>query len=513
MTLLPPNDPTFSYSGECAICGFYGEFIRGELESIRESFHCKNCHSSLRYRDQAAVIIDQFSSGEASSLKGLVDSGRLNNLAIYEVALRSPFAGYFQALPGYVRSYLWDDCELGRAYENGVLCEDLTNLSFKDNTFNLVITSDVLEHIPDYERAFSEILRVLKVGGSHIFSLPTDFPMPPISEKRTIKTDDGEVHLKSPRYHNSGNGSDCLMYTDFGSDLPQIIDHGYSITKIVRRSMVGNCHENASFFTQKISYEVKFDQSLSDVSQSRNQVASLCPICGNDIFLDFNGRKNARCKKCLCMERNRLMSMFLNKFKLYQNDQTVLHFAPEFGLAKKFVELSGDLYYPCDLEPEKYKSRFYQTQFIDLSKSLIQFEDNYFDLIIHNHVLEHVPHDVGLIFSELNRILKPGGMHFFSIPISGEWTRENLSKDIDDSYRQKNFGQHDHVRIFGWKSMRDLLQSICTNYDGLPLRPIQHFTSEELERACIPRVAWDGVSGHSVYGYQKPFLVAEVNRS
>jgi SAM-dependent methyltransferase len=206
------------------------------------------------------------------------------------------------------------------------------------------------------------------------------------------------------------------------------------------------------------------------------------------------------------------MSMFIDQFDLYKNDQRVLHFSPEFGLAKKFHDLCGDRYYPCDLEPEKYKSRFFQTKFIDLSKRLIQFEDNSFDLIIHNHVLEHVPYEIGLIFEELNRILKPGGMHFFSIPISGEWTRENLSKDISDSYRQKNFGQHDHVRIFGWKSMRDLLRSICENYDGLPLRPIQYFTPEELERARIPRAAWDGVSGHSIYGYQKPLLSIEGTR-
>jgi ubiquinone/menaquinone biosynthesis C-methylase UbiE len=512
MNLISPNDPTFFYVGECTICGVYGEFIRGELKSIRESFQCQNCHSCLRYRDQAAVIIDQFSSGEASSLKKLVESGRLNSLAIYEVALRSPFAVYFDGLPGYVRSYFWDDCELGRAYENAVLCQDLTKLTFNDGSFNLVITSDVLEHIPDYERAFSEILRVLKTGGSHVFSLPTDFPLPPISERRTLIVDNKEIHLKPPRYHNSGNGSDCLMYTDFGSDLPNIIDSGHSITKISRRSMVGNCHQNATFLTQKLSFEPISDEALGNIFQPENQSVPLCPICGNSTFLDFNGRKNARCQKCLCMERNRLMSMFIDQFDLYKNDQRVLHFSPEFGLAKKFHDLCGDRYYPCDLEPEKYKSRFFQTKFIDLSKRLIQFEDNSFDLIIHNHVLEHVPYEIGLIFEELNRILKPGGMHFFSIPISGEWTRENLSKDISDSYRQKNFGQHDHVRIFGWKSMRDLLRSICENYDGLPLRPIQYFTPEELERARIPRAAWDGVSGHSIYGYQKPLLSIEGTR-
>jgi len=507
MLIISPNDPKFSYQGLCSICGHYGEFIRGDIESTRESFPCQNCRSTLRYRDQAAVIIDQFSNGESRCLKGLVESGSLNHLSIYEVALKSPFASYFEVLPGYVRSYLWDDCKSGIAYENGVLCEDLTMLTFKNNTFDLIITSDVMEHISDYESAFSEILRVLRVGGVHIFSIPTEPLIAPFSERRALKIGTKEVYFKTPRYHNSGNGSDCLTYTDFGSDLPKLIDKGNSETKILRRTMTGNCHENATFITFKRHYLPISQAEGYQAIPSFKQIDHICPICGGNMFLEFNGRKNARCKKCLCMERNRLLSMFLDKFDLYQSGKKVLHLAPEFGLAKRLIDSCGEFYYPCDFEPEKYKSRFYQTQFIDLSQELTQFEDNSFDLIIHNHVLEHVPSDVEATLRELDRILKPGGAHFFSIPISGEWTRENLSKEVSDSYRKKNFGQHDHVRIFGWKSVKNLLMPIWKNHDGLPLRPLKYFTVHELEKAYIPRIAWDGVCGHSIYFYTKPVVI------
>ena len=135
-------------------------------------------------------------------------------------------------LPHCVRSYLWADCELGSAYENPVLCEDLTRLTFADNACDLIITSHVMGYVPRYELALSEIFRVLKPSGTHVFSVPPDFPISSSSEPRCIKVSDEIIHVKTSRYHNSRNGTDCLTYVDYGLDLLKLIDKENSVPKI-----------------------------------------------------------------------------------------------------------------------------------------------------------------------------------------------------------------------------------------------------------------------------------------
>jgi hypothetical protein len=149
-----------SFHGLCSICGAKGEFVRGTGHSTRESFPCPSCRASLRYRDQAALVLDEFARGRSISLANLVASGRMAEIDIYEPALKGPFVNAFKALPRYVRSYYWPERAPGAVDAHGVRNEDITALSFGDNSFDLVITSDVMEHVYEYKSAFAEIFRV-----------------------------------------------------------------------------------------------------------------------------------------------------------------------------------------------------------------------------------------------------------------------------------------------------------------------------------------------------------------
>jgi SAM-dependent methyltransferase len=248
------SDVLVSYRGLCSICGAKGEFVPGTGRSTRESFGCPSCRASLRYRDQAALILDEFARGRSVSLANLVASGRMRDLDIYEPALKGPFVNHFKALPRYVRSYYWPEREFGVAYD-GVRNEDITRLSFADASFDLVITSDVMEHVYDYRGAFAEIVRILKRGGVHIFSIPNAWPFPETSEPRVEVVDGVEHHTKPPVYHTSGDGTPCLVYTDFGADLIETIDaSGNCRTQAVRRhSALDRCYVNATFVTRKLA--------------------------------------------------------------------------------------------------------------------------------------------------------------------------------------------------------------------------------------------------------------------
>jgi SAM-dependent methyltransferase len=245
---------TPGYRGLCNICGAKAEFVAGAGRSTRESFACPQCRAALRYRDQAALILDEFARGRAVFLRSLVASGALDGKAIYEAALRGPFVNLLRRLPGYTRSYFWPDRPLGAVDQDGVRNEDLTRLTFPDASFDLVLTSDVMEHLYDYRAAFAEITRVLKPGGVHIFSIPTDWPFPERTESRVALVDGEERHLRPPRYHNAGDGTACLVYHDYGADLVDAIDATGCRTQVVRRhSPIDPCYVNATFVSRKLA--------------------------------------------------------------------------------------------------------------------------------------------------------------------------------------------------------------------------------------------------------------------
>ena len=102
---------------------------------------------------------------------------------------------------------------------NGILSQDLTNLTFENEKFNYIISCDVLEHIPNYKKALSECCRILKFGGKFIFTVPFLIN----SKSNIIKAElqNGSIlHYTPPEYHGNPIGDDdCLCFTHFGWEI------------------------------------------------------------------------------------------------------------------------------------------------------------------------------------------------------------------------------------------------------------------------------------------------------
>lgn len=493
----------------CSVCGHSGVFERGDQRSIREAYPCPNCRFTLRWRDQASIILDEFGRGQARSLRELVANGYLNKVDIFEPALRGPFLRYLKGLPGYTQSYFWPELELGEMTPEGVQNEDLTDLTFADESFDLIISSDVMEHLFDIRAAFAETLRVLKPGGIHLFSIPNDFPFPDLTTPRVAIENGEEVHIKPARYHNSGDGSKCLVYTDYGADVTDMIEElGGKLSIIRRSSAIPPNHANATFVMRKIGGSSRQVRPAENVAAVRNAYSPpalpdlKCPICKGTEFEDFNGRVNARCSSCRSVERNRMMWMLLDKLGGFQKDARVLHLAPELGLLRRFHELSGDKYHATDFDPERYASKITTVRKLDLCTDLTAIEDNSYDVILHSHVLEHIPCDVKAVLKEMDRILAPGGLHFLSVPIRGTKTAEDLSPDLTEAERKKLFGQEDHMRIFGSESLTEMLREVWGDHKHL-VEMSEIFSRDELRSAVIPTEAWRGITSHSIFHYRK----------
>jgi SAM-dependent methyltransferase len=231
-----------------------------------------------------------------------------------------------------------------------------------------------------------------------------------------------------------------------------------------------------------------------------------CPICqATDSFIPFNGRELARCSNCLCVERNRLMWLALGRMGLPRPGTRVLHFAPELGIASRLAATCGEGYHACDISPERYKSKHYTVHGLDLCTDLVQFADASFDLIIHNHVLEHLACDVTDVLAQLERILAPGGVHLFSVPIRGERTTEDISPLLTPEERKKRFGQEDHMRLFGREELPEQLRALWKQENVLfDFGP--DFDTGLLARAAIPEAAVTGVNGNTLFCRRKPVI-------
>lgn len=172
-----------------------------------------------------------------------------------------------------------------------------------------------------------------------------------------------------------------------------------------------------------------------------------CPVCNSTYrkFLPYGYgpvRSNVLCPKCLSLERHRLVWLYLKeKTSFFSDDIKVLHIAPEQCFEERFKEQKNLNYVTADIESPlaDYKC--------DVQK--MPFGDNEFDVILCNHVLEHVDDD-SRAMSEFIRVLKPGGFAILLVPL--DFDRETTYEDpsiTSPKERAKHFRQYDHVRLYG----------------------------------------------------------------
>ena len=181
------------------------------------------------------------------------------------------------------------------------------------------------------------------------------------------------------------------------------------------------------------------------------------PIDGKNFrkFLPYgyeNPRENVLSPSTLSLERHRLLWLYLkNETDFFTKPIKLLHFAPEQAFYQRFKRLDHITYTTTDLN----------SPLADVKADIchLPFDDDTFDVILCNHVLEHIPDDAKAM-QELYRVMKPGGWGIFQIP--QDLKREQTFEDntiTDRKERARIFGQYDHVRIYG-RDYFDKLRSV-----------------------------------------------------
>lgn len=230
-------------------------------------------------------------------------------------------------------------------------------------------------------------------------------------------------------------------------------------------------------------------------------IPTKCPICGGREFSTFNTRQNAICNSCGSFERTRLSWLVFERLDAGKNPLNILHFAPEKCIAYRLALRCGSAYRAFDFYPSGYKLKIVDVQQLNLCNGLRDIALQNVDVILHNHVLEHLPCNYQLVLKRLNNLLKPGGVHIFSVPIVSDYYSEDLDESLSPAVRKTRFGQEDHVRAFGRYDTRKAFADIF-NQDV-------HFSStvslnaEEVCRAAVPESVLRDVNSHTVFVYIK----------
>lgn len=174
-----------------------------------------------------------------------------------------------------------------------------------------------------------------------------------------------------------------------------------------------------------------------------------CPMCGakRRKFLPYGyvtSREDALCPSCLSLERHRLIWLWLERHSsLFDSHPTLLHIAPEVSLMCHFKRhYKGHTgYITADLESPLADMHF------DVQH--IPMKDRSVDVVICNHLLEHVEDDA-MALNELYRIMRPGGWGIMLVP--EDRSRAVTFEDdtiTDPKERTRLFGQYDHRRLYG----------------------------------------------------------------
>jgi SAM-dependent methyltransferase len=232
------------FPGFCVVCTRPTMFLVGR-QNLRESVACGSCGSSSRHRQLLIVLLQRWGLNRpGASLKTLAGDVRVWNLEA-KCALHDNLQKHLGS--NYVGSEYIDPALRSGDVRNGMLHVDVEDAHFPDGSFDVILSSDVLEHVAAPTRAVRETHRVLRPGGMHVFTVPF-YAHRFLSERRAFRDERGDVqHLMPPMYHADPMRPEvgALVYNIFAPEfLCELESMGFDVTFYVLhepfRGILGN---------------------------------------------------------------------------------------------------------------------------------------------------------------------------------------------------------------------------------------------------------------------------------
>jgi SAM-dependent methyltransferase len=229
-----------SWMGFCPICQQNTRFTARNTW-FRDALLCETCDGGSIPRERALML----------TIRQLLP--HYADLAIHE---SSPVhRGVSRLLateaPGYVATQFFPGVPPGTMH-NGVRCEDLERQTFPSESFDFVVTQDVMEHVFHPENAYSEIYRTLRPGGYHIHTTPIYKSNVETQQKARLSSNGSIEYLAEPEYHgNPLTEQGSLVTFHYGYDLADLIAKWTPFDVEIRR-FADRTHGITAEFTEVI---------------------------------------------------------------------------------------------------------------------------------------------------------------------------------------------------------------------------------------------------------------------
>ena len=458
-SIAPEPKELTTTSGHCVICGREASFrfdngiITPQLRTAwgitdevaeafnrRESMFCSSCGSSLRVRRLCTALIQTFSetSGRAyDSFTDLLEDDEFRRLRIAEINACGAFHNYLEQHPNLCYSEYVPGVPCGSEY-NGIRCEDLQELTYPDDYFDIILTSDTLEHVPDPDKAWSEVRRTLKPSGYHIFTIPV-VPAQPGTRQRARRSGGAIEYLTEPAYHGREWGAeDRLVYTDFAMDVLDALNKLDLSTEVLYYEQ-GRRDVAFVFRSSK--------QPVSDVTKTE------------PAKLDWTGERFVP-----WMEGARIHYAHLHRYVFaahFVKGKTVLDLACGEGYGTYILAREAEYVAGVDIDKltvQHARSRYVKDnlEFIEGSILAVPIEGGKkFDVAVCFEAIEHIAeHDK--LLSEVKRLLKDDGLFIVSTPNKTVYTDEpdyhnpfHVKELYFDEFKILLRQYFAHIRIFG----------------------------------------------------------------
>ena len=210
-----------SFAGCCPLCGAEGVFQleHAPIQAPRD-FPCPSCGATVVFQAEASAILDEYERGQLVCLEELLTSPDFTDMAVLHIGRTGPIRNRLKRLNDYHETIFDPERQPGVTLIDRpeLSNQDHQCFTFDDERFDLLVSSHVLEHVPDWRLALAEAFRVLRPGGRYVFSIPSRV-LRPRSHRRAEVVHGEIVNIDEPRFHNSPSGEPALVFTDFGRDL------------------------------------------------------------------------------------------------------------------------------------------------------------------------------------------------------------------------------------------------------------------------------------------------------
>jgi SAM-dependent methyltransferase len=219
----------------CNICGHRGKPLfempnteilrRHHIGLLRETLRCRGCLSKMRDRTVAAGLLDVLSQKYDVKADTITDlAGRMpEQLRVLDTDANGRIGRLLTRCPGYTVSLFWPQHENGASLGGGVVNVDLEQMPFPEGGFDVIITTEVMEHVRHLDTAHREIARCLSDSGTYLFTVPYDASLAQTWQLIDPETDEHLVH--PPHMHGDPGLRDegIKSYRVFGQDTPAIL--------------------------------------------------------------------------------------------------------------------------------------------------------------------------------------------------------------------------------------------------------------------------------------------------